>query len=295
MVIPHMRRPKVAFGMKVADESFMPGSEVELELSLHPRQKAEVRGGQAELTCTQTYWERVQHYVYSRYGGYYRTRLHRLTEILYRDSEPFMEATELMAESPIRKRVRFALPQDAPPTVRGGVVNISWWLKASVDVAKRRDLHQEAELFVSMPEPARVEGVDSDAMARAESTFDQGAMSLAVPSAPVRAGEIVSGTLRLEMREGLTPRQIRIELERVELAGHQSWSGLIDQQVLDDNPNLEGGGVREWRYRLQVPQGPWPTIQTNHSQVEWRVRGILDQRMKGDPTVVGSIQVHTGT
>ena len=295
MLIPHMRRPKVAFEMKIADASFMPGSEVELELSLHPRRKAEVRSGHAELTCIQTYWERVQYYVYSRYGGYYRTRLHRLTETVYRDSAPFIEAMELVAELPVRKRVRFVLPQEAPPTVRGGVVNIGWWLKASVDVVKRRDLHQEAELFVSRPEPARVEGVGSKAMAQVESTFDQGAMSLALPSAPVRAGDVVSGTFRLQMREALAPRQVRIELERSELAGDHGWTGVIDQQVLEDNPDLEAGGRREWRYRLRVPQGPWPSIQTNRSQVEWRVRGIVDQRLKTDPTVVGPFQVHTGT
>ncbi|MCH7553431.1 MAG: hypothetical protein IIC82_05500, partial [Chloroflexi bacterium] len=178
MVIPHMRRPKVAFGMKIPDESLMPGSEVELELSLLPRQKAEVRGGHVELTCTQTYWQQVRRYVYTRYGGYYRTQLHRMTEIVYRDSATFIEAMELIAESPVRKRVRFTLPQDAPPTVRGGAVNIHWRLKASVDVVKRRDLHQEVEVLVSWPEPARAEGVDPDAMAQAESTFDQGTMSL---------------------------------------------------------------------------------------------------------------------
>ena len=294
MVIPHMRRPKVAFGMKILNESLMPGSEVELELSLHPRQKAEVRGGHVELTCTQTYWQQVQRYVYTRYGGYYRTQLHRMTEIVYRDSATFIEAMELIAESPVRKRVRFTLPQDAPPTVRGGAVNIHWRLKASVDVVKRRDLHQEVEVLVSWPEPARAEGVDPDAMAQAESTFDQGTMSLTVPSAPIRAGDVVSGKLRILMSEGLTPRQVRIELERFEVAGHHSWTGLIDQQVLADNPELQEGGAREWRYRLQVPQGPCPTIQTNRSQVEWRVRGILDRRMKGDPTVAGAFDVYTG-
>ena len=210
MVIPHMRRPKVAFEMKSADKSFMPGSEVEVELSLYPRQKAEVRGGHVELTCIQTYWERVQQYVYSRYGGYHRTRLQRLTETVYHDSAPFLEASELLAELPVRKRVRFVLPQDAPPTVRGGVVNIRWWLRASVDVAKRRDLHQDAEIVVSMPEPTRVEGVGAGAMAQAESTFDQGTMSLAVPSMSVPTGDVVSGILRLQIRGGLTPRRSSI-------------------------------------------------------------------------------------
>ncbi len=293
-MIPHMRLPKVAFEMKFADGPIIPGSELKLELSLHPRQRAEVRGGHVELTCTQTYWERVQRYVYSRYGGYYRIQLQRFTELVYQDSAPFIEATELVAQLPIRKQVRFVLPGDVPPTVKGNVVNISWRLRATVDVAKRRDLHQEAELFVSWPEPARAEGVGSRGMAEAESTFDQGAMSLSVPSGPVRAGDVVSGKLRLQVREGLTPRQVRIELERFEMAGYQSRTGVIDRQVLDDNPNLLAGGVTEWRYRLQVPQGPCPTIRTNRSHVEWRLRGIVDQRLKSDPSVVGLLQVHTG-
>ncbi len=289
-MVSRMRRPKVAFDMQLDKGPFYPGDKLNVVLTLDPRQKAEVRGGMVEITCIQTYWELVRRYVYSRYGGYYRTNLYRFNTILFNDSKPFIEATELRADMPVRKRVTFALPPEAPPTVIGGAVNIQWILKASVDVAKRRDLHQKADLVVSTPQPP----ISSDPMDRAEATFDHGTMSLTMPSAPVRAGDTIQGTLRLQIRDRLSPRQVRVELVRGELAGHRSWSGLIDQQVLEDGPALEAGQVREWRYRLQVPSGPWPTIEMDRSRVEWRVRGVLDLRGKSDPTVEAAVRVHTG-
>ena len=289
-MISRMRRPKVAFELKIDKGPFYPGDELNVELNLRPRQNAEVRGGMVEIICIETYWQQIRRYVYSRYGGYYRTRLYRFNNILFKDSKPFIEATELRAEMPVRKRVTFALPSEALPTVIGGAVNIQWSLKASVDVAKRRDLHEQADLVVSTPQPP----AGSDLTARAEATFDHGTMSITMPSDPVRVGETIQGTLRLQIRERLSPRQVRVELERGELAGHRGWSGLFDQQVLEDGPTFDAGQVREWRYRLQVPSGPWPTIETNRSRVEWRVRGVLDIRAKSDPTVEGAVQVHTG-
>ena len=143
-MISRMRRPKVAFDLKLDRGPFYPGDKLTIELNLNPRQNAEVRGGMVEITCIETYWQQVRRYVYSRYGGYYRTRLYRFNNILFNDSKPFIEATELRTEIPVRKRVTFALPPEAPPTVIGGAVNIQWSLKASVDVAKRRDLHEQA-------------------------------------------------------------------------------------------------------------------------------------------------------
>ena len=289
-MVSRMRRPKVAFDMKLDKGPFYPGDELNVELTLHPRQKAEVRRGMVEIVCIQTYWELVRRYVYSRYGGYYRTRLYRFNNVLFSDSKPFIEATELRTEMPVRNRITFTLPPEASPSVIGGAVNIQWVLKASVDVAKRRDLHQKADLIVSTPQPP----AGSDVMAQAEATFDHGTMSLSMPSNPVRAGDTIQGTLRLQIRERLSPRQVRVELVRLEMAGHRSWSGLIDQQVLEDGPSFEAGQVREWRFRLQVPSGPCPTIETDRSRLEWRVRGVLDIRAKSDPTVEAAVQVHTG-
>ena len=293
-MVSRMRRPRVAFDMNIDDGPLHPGAEVRVDLTLHPREKAEVRQGHVEITCIQTYWQQVQRYVYSRFGGYYRTSLYRYTEVLFKDSKTFVEATQLMTEMPVRKRISFVLPDGAPPTVRGGAVNIQWGIAASVDVAKKRDLHLNADLMVSMRQPPASSGAGLDPMARAEATFEQGTMSLTVPSEPVRAGDTITGTLQLNTRQSLSLRQVRVELERREVAGHRGWSGLMDQQVLEESPDLGAGQVREWRYRLQVPAGPWPTIQTARSGLEWRVRAVLDRRAKGDPVVEAAVGVHTG-
>ena len=289
-MVSHMRRPKVAFDMNVDEGPLYPGDQVQVDLTLHPRERAEVRRGHVELTCAQSYWQQVRRYVYSRYGGYYRTTLHRVTEVLFRDSKAFIEATQLLAEMPVRKRIGFVLPPDAPPTVTGGLVNIQWAVNASVDVAKKRDLHLHANVTVSTPQPQAGSGRTD----RAEERFEQGTMTLAVPGEPVRAGDVISGTLQLQMRDRLALRQVRVQLQRYEAAGHRSSAGLVDQQALEDNPTVEAGHMREWRYRLTVPAGPWPTIHTDRSQLEWQVRAVLDRRGKGDPVIEAPVVVHTG-
>ncbi len=293
-MVSRLRRPKVAFDMKIDDGPLYPGDEVHLDLTLHPREKAEVRQGHVEITCLQTYWQQVRRYVYSRYGGYYRTSLYRYTEVLFKDSQTFVQATQLMTEMPLRKGNTFVLPDGAPPTVHGGAVNIHWGIAASVDVAKKRDLHLNTDLMVSTRQPPASSGAELEPMARTEATFEQGTMSLSVPSGPVRAGDTITGTLQLNLREGLSLREVRVELARLEIAGHRSWSGVMDQQVIEESPDLGAGRVHEWRYRLQVPAGPWPTIQTSRSSLEWRVRAVLDRRGKSDPVVEAAVGVHTG-
>ncbi|MFC1951303.1 hypothetical protein ACFLXN_02725 [Chloroflexota bacterium] len=291
-----LRSPKADLDIVVRGGPFYPGSDVNVEVSLLPKQDFHVRKGVLELLCIETYWDVVTYYVSSgKYGGSYRTRTQKCTRPLVNLSEPFMGDTSVSIMDGYSNKVKFILPENAPPTVKGHTAHIVWSLKASLDIARARDIHKENEVVV-LPVPlAEVADEEYQRLSHtiAESVLDQCKLSLLSSITNIQAGGTIDGELQVQVQsdEELRPREIRVELLCSEVAGSRAKEIVEDAVVLQKDEELYGHSFNKWPFQLRVPIGLMPSVAVGNSHVVWHVKGTLDIKMKKDFVVDGAIQV----
>lgn len=131
-----------------------------------------------------------------------------------------------------------------------------------------------------------------------EQIFDQCVASLSLSSATACAGERIEGTFKVQVRQDLKVRSIRVVLECWEKAGDQEEKTKVTNILLLKN-NILGGTLTtnqmlEWPIRLQVPKNILPSAGTSedNTQVVWRVKGILNRFMLRDLEVQQQIHVY---
>ena len=103
----------------------------------------------------------------------------------------------------------------------------------------------------------------------------------------------MQGKFTVQVWQDLNVQQIRIELECLEKAGDKTASTIKDQMVLKNQESLQANQVLEWPIRLHVPKLPAPTTNVHLTQVEWRVKAVLDRSMRMDWDVHREIQVYS--
>ena len=285
-MLSRFRRPAADLRVELSETTFQPGDELNIRVSLIPRDGFQVRRGRVGIVCTETYEELIHN---PRYGMQRR----KATQILSRDEKVFMDNSVARRGLPYSADVDWAVPPDALPTARGAIIHsidvgITWTVTTSLDVAGARDFHDRQEITVVRPPPP------SDAPYSpivAEATHDWCALTLNLPTGSARSGDRLDGSLRAEILQDVSVSEVRVELIRVEAFGSAVQDCFEDTATLDTDLELRRGEAREWRFQVNIGAVCAPSLQTRNSSVTWLVKCVLARRMRFDAQIEQEIRV----
>ena len=279
------RRPKAQLVIQVEDSPHYLGSTLNVCVTLTSEQGFSVRRGTIELLCRETY--------YVPYTGSPGSSAHTKENenvITLKGQFLIKEETEVGARD---YHVRFPIPESAPPTVDGKLLNITWLVRASLDVKRARDLHQEQVVSVLT---APVYQDNNEIKEVSDSLFAQGTFAgcelfLSVSPSHASAGENIQVNIGVLALEALRNPKVRVELERWEAAGSKYADVTEDRSVVAEAISLSANERREWSLGLKVPSLLAPSKEGNRTRVVWKVKGILDLGRKGQSVVQQEIAV----
>lgn len=181
------RQPKAQFEVEVVDKAFFPGSTVEIRAIFRPEEHLQIREAMISLTCIETYWTfpAVRESSYASGEVMHTTELTKVTDAL-------LDPMDLIPGTEYRKDFEFTIPEDAPPTVKGDVADISWQLVAYVEPEKGAQIKREQRILVSHLPITDSEGQESTPIT-VEDLFDTCAIRMDVDSPLVETGRNVTG------------------------------------------------------------------------------------------------------
>jgi len=276
MVIKSLFKPRGKIEIQAPD-SIPPGESLHLELRITAGEEISPREVRAELVGDETYYQKV-------HRGYGYTVLHNT----------FARIVQTVAEQPALSQgveqkwnCSLQVPPDILPACRGQWVNISWTLKAVVDVPKRVDLSQEKPIQVFCPPPQ----VNNMPVLPAEKTFSQVALSLKAPQV-VSSGTSLKGQLNLLVKESLDISGIRVELVQVEDAHDRKANQVVSTTHISGKASFSQNESPSFPFSLDVPAGAPPTAICKFSGLRWKVRAIIDRKMKTDFNVEQELFVY---
>ena len=282
MVFSRFERPYAGLRVETVESVLHPGGELEVDISLAPKEDFHVRRGTVELICTETYAAYI-----SQQGNYY-TR----TQTPSRVSRAFMEDAAVRKGVPYSTRTSLVAPQDALPTVSGARVGsvgpgISWELMTWLDVANRRDIRQSERIRVVRPRavaPGRGHSVVTE-------SEQQCALTLTLPSVVAHSRDLIEGRLRAEALQDMNISEIRVELVRVEKFGDAERDFTVDKATLGQDMSLRRSRAREWQFGMNIGHVSAPSLNADNSSVRWLVKGVLARRMRFDARIEQEIWV----
>ena len=285
------RRPAADFRVELSENALRPGDEMNVRVSLVPRDGFEVRRGAVVIECIESYVELSP----SMSTGRYSTGTQRLkgTRILYRHEEVIINNRRMRRGLPFYADVDWVVPPGALPTAIGHTrdvfdVGIAWTVTASLDVAGARDFYDQQQIVVGSPPTTADE--PSEPPAR-EAADDECALTLTLVKGRYSSWETIEGTLRAEILQDLDVTEVRVELVRVEAFGYDGEDFLAGRVRLEGEADLRQGGTREWHFRLETGEVYAPTLRTDYSSIRWLVRCVLARRMRLDTRIEQEVRV----
>jgi hypothetical protein len=268
-----------------ASATGMPGEFLEVAVSLRPRKDMSARQVRVELIGKELEYQRLR-------GGHQHSGAveKRRINTFSRTVSVLQEECNLREGVPERWGTFIQVPDDAPPSCKGEVVDVNWAVRAVVDVPRRSDLATEAPVQVLAAPVAPGENAIAD---RAHKQCDLG---LEFPRQAAAGGRQIEGRLRLTANDTFAVRGIRVELVTSEQAGIKGELRKIRKTRVREQ--LEGPGslntqdTRSYRFALDAPSSGMVTMQSPKSSLRWLVRATVDRRMRQDLKVEGTIHIH---
>ena len=290
-MLSRFRQPTADFRVELSETTLKPDDDLKVRVSLIPRDGFQVRSGRVEILCVENFVERVDNVRTSQYGS--GTRTIKLTNILDRYEQVFLEDSRMRRGLPRDFDVDWTAPADAAPTAVGvdvgaADVGITWVVRTSLDVAGARDFNDVREVkVVTSP----VNGSGASAPIAAQETHDQCALTLTLLTGVARSGETIAGTLRAEILQDMSLSEVRAELIRMEAFGYSGEEYYVDTASLETDLDLRRSESREWRFELKAGQVDAPSLQTNNCSVRWMVKCVLARRLRFDTSIEQEIWV----
>ena len=260
-----------------APDSILPGALLPVEIRITTEEEIQPRELRAELVGEETYYEKTQR------GNGYMTMHFTFARIV----QTVAEQPALFQGVEQKWNCSLQIPPDALPTCRGKWVNIRWTLKAVVDMPKRVDLSQGKPLPVFCPAPH----VSNMPVLPAEKAFAQVALNLEAPQV-ISAGNSLKGQLNLQIKENLSVNSIRIELVQAEDAHDRKANQVVLSIKISDEASFSQNESPSFPFSLDVPAGAPPTAVCKHSNLHWKVRAVIDRKMKTDFNVEQELFVY---
>ena len=277
--------------MELSETTLKPGEELNIRVSLVPRDGFQVRRGAVVIECIESYVELSP----GMNTGRYSTGTQRLkgTRILYRQEEVIIDDRRMRRGLPFYADVDWVVPSGALPRVIGHTrdvfdVGIAWKVTTSLDVAGARDFYDQQQIVVGSP-PADADG-PTEPLVR-ELADEESALTLTLSKGGYNSWEMIEGTLRAEISQDLDVTEVRAELVRVEAFGYDGDDFLAGRIRLEGDPDLRQGETREWHFQLETGEVYAPTLRTDYSSVRWLVRCVLARRMRFDSFIEQEVWV----
>ncbi len=260
-----------------------PGDSIDVQVSLCPTKRFHVRRGQVRLVCLETFYENAEEGVSKKSSELYLLEL------------PFLGREHVLKGISYSESFKFLIPDDASPSLHSGYekpgADISWRVEAALDIVGGLDIRQARTVTVLPLMPDHAPPAIEDKV-----VFDECVACLPLSSTRVPAGDTVDGKFSIQTRQDFRVHGIRVELECWEKAG------VKEKRTVKDVVSLKGGNwlsgdlltanqTLEWPIRLQVPENALPSTAVYHTQVVWRVKGILDRGIRRNLVVQQPIQV----
>ncbi len=238
-----------------------------------------------EVICTEAYYVTETHR---------DSRGHQVVRTVKRTNE-LSKIESILAESPLfsagmqrRWDVSLDLPSNAVPTCARKVVDVKWLVKAVLDVPGRPDQVHELTLQVLAPRAREITMLSSD------KRFDDVVMNLQMPSAAA-VGKKLSGKLTLSIKEKISLQGIRIELVCYEDAGSKTASEAVVRNEISNSLSFSPGETPTFDFSLQLPEDIPPTSHGSRSSLDWKVKAILDRKMKTDYSLEQEVYIYNET
>ena len=286
MAFGSLFKPKGSIVMQAPDHSLQ-GQQISLDIIVTPEEDLKPREVRVELLGEEIYYKTEYHT--DSHG-------HRKLHTVKRD-EPFDSIIHVLAEQPdLLKGTEqkwaclLQLPADAPCTCRGKLVDIRWTLKSIVDVPNRADLSQEKS-FMVLYQPQQVSDSPSVPV---EKSFGEVTLLLATPIV-AGSGSTIKGRLSLQMKEKLGIRSIRIELVQTEVAGTKTSEEVLAKVQVSGESTFTQYEAPSFDFSLDIPAQIPPTAVCTHSSLRWKVRAVLDRKMKTDFNVEQEISIYNAS
>ncbi|HEY96636.1 MAG TPA: hypothetical protein G4O16_00440 [Dehalococcoidia bacterium] len=281
-----LNKPKVEVSVDVDGDSYYLGDTIKTRIHMLSQDKLKVRAGSMELACTEEYWKMV--------SDGKTTRAQKYKRKLFRLKESFLTSTEFSSGMALNERKSLILPVDIPPTIVGKSANISWQLDVKLDIPKMRDIHKKKTLTVLPIANAIPIGMENDIVVsnRILKPSRDGDITLTLDSSQCTAGVTLCGTLETMIKKDISVEGVRVELEVKEKAGVKSSKTIIDKVQLEEKTHFAVGSYKRWKFSLKIPEGTLPSYKISDTSVQWRVKGIINKRLKKDLQVELPISVY---
>lgn len=265
-------------------ENTVPGEVIPFDIRVSAEEEIMSREIRVELAGLETYYVTES---YSDGKGNRRTRTVQRNELFAHIVRTVVEQPNLQNGSDQKWTSSLQLPHDALPTSSGKLVNIRWVVKGVLDVPKKGDLSEEKVLKVFSMTPQNAE----ISITPAEKSFGEVTLSLIVPPAAT-ASRTLKGQLILGVKEKLNVRGIRVELVRIEEAGSRKADDVISSAQVSGEVSFNSGESPAFEFSLDLPASASPTAVGRHSSLGWKVRAVLDRKMKTDFNVEQGLRIY---
>ena len=273
MVFDSLFKPKGKIELQSKD-GCLSGALLPVEIRITPEEEIIPRAVRAELIGEETYYVTETH---RDAKGNVRTHVVPRTDTFASIIQTVAEQPSLLQGMEQKWSCSMQLPADAPHTCRGKLVNIRWTLKGILDVPKRGDLSQEKPIHVF----CQSRQISDGSLLPAEKIFDEVTLILKTPQV-ASAGTTLKGQLTLQVKDKLSIRSIRVELVQVEEAGTRKGDEVISTTQLPGAASFNPNESPTFEFSLDIPASAPPTITCKHSSLRWKVRAVLDRKMKSD-------------
>ena len=234
-------KPKAKIEIQSQNNNCPPGTSLPFKIRLTTQEDIKAKEVRAELIGEEVYYVNET---------YHDSKGHLQTRVVRRNNN-IASIIKTAAENPVFTQgaeqqwdLSLQLPSDAPPTCCGKVVNITWTLKAVLDIPNRPDQSHEIPLQVLSP---RIQEIS---ILTTEKTFNDVILNLTAPSAGA-AGKTISGQLRLQVKDRLSVQSIRVELVQVEDAGVRKANELISKIIISDSTSFNQQEAPSFNFLLK--------------------------------------------
>ena len=284
------KAPELSIQLERADGVYYAGETVRARVNVAAEDGAKFREIRAGLLLEEKY-QRIERHRDSD-GDISHNHVWRTTE--------HWAAREQLAASEVSKGFRQAYDfewrvPDAPnPTCQGKIVAARWLVKATVDRKLARDVNAEAPLYVVAPSPAHA--TPGGQFSQENSAPDVVMMRFELPRIEYVQGENVAGRLHVEPRQDLSPRAVRVSLQRREVVpgGDRTNVETVVEAQHDYAAQLSAGRPASFDFNFAVPAQWCPSYQSANAHVEWRVEATLDLTLKRDIHAWQALRVYNG-
>jgi hypothetical protein len=272
---------------------YFPGETVHASLSLTGDKELKVQEGRVALLYEEKYQYCTTRHSSDSHG-------HSHTETVYRWQTQEQELarktflSETILSEGLAQNFEFdaQIPLSAPPTYPGNIIQVRWFVKATLDRKLAGDINSEAPLMV-LVSPA---GTQTPGQFGQSNEPDEASLSLELPGTEWAAGETIIGKILVSPGKNFDATEVRAELEQTEHVSYDRGNQKVStiSIKLAGKTKFTAGQYMTFPFQLQVPQPCCPSGSSNNWSVTWKLKGILARFMRKDSAVEQEIKVYTG-